>query len=156
MSGEKDTGVWIEANALFVCPYPRTEAEFAVLAALPVQCLINLHSKAHRPERLAQFGMTEHHFPTPDFQPPTPTVLKTATILIQQEVMAGRTVAVHCGEGLGRTGTLIACYLLRTDAEICPINAIQRVRMLRPGAIETPAQEKAIIDFSACLNRKAL
>ncbi|NWX94692.1 DUS23 phosphatase, partial [Nothoprocta ornata] len=48
--------------------------------------------------------------------------------------------------GNGRTGTMLACYLVKTQ-KLSGIDAIQEIRRLRPGAIETHEQEKAVIQF---------
>ena len=61
---------------------------------------------------------------------------------IADALASGRRVAVHCGGGLGRTGTLLACYLV--SAGCAPDEAIRRVRAARPGSIETPEQEQAV------------
>jgi hypothetical protein len=57
---------------------------------------------------------------------------------------AGEAAAVHCGGGLGRTGTVLACYLLEIDEGLGPEEAVRRVRALRPGSVQTPAQLAAI------------
>ncbi|NWV54479.1 DUS23 phosphatase, partial [Daphoenositta chrysoptera] len=50
----------------------------------------------------------------------------------------------------GRTGTLLACYLCR--ARRLPAgDAIREIRRLRPGSVETPEQEQAVIRFCRCL-----
>ncbi|XP_022101237.1 uncharacterized protein LOC110984913 [Acanthaster planci] len=59
-------------------------------------------------------------------------------------------VAVHCHAGLGRTGVLIACYLIyeqRMEGD----NAIQFVREKRKGAIQTPGQIECCQQFAKFL-----
>ena len=45
---------------------------------------------------------------------------------------------------MGRTGTVLACYLLASDEGLGPEEAVRRVRALRPGSVKTPAQLAAI------------
>lgn len=56
-------------------------------------------------------------------------------------------VAVHCMHGHGRTGTMLACYLVKTR-KISGTDAINEIRRLREGSIETSEQEKAVVLFS--------
>ena len=55
-------------------------------------------------------------------------------------------VAVHCGAGLGRTGTVVAAYFVTRG--LGPREAIVKVRDLRPGSIETVEQERAVEAFA--------
>ena len=61
---------------------------------------------------------------------------------IEYSLSNHRTVGVSCGAGLGRTGTILACYLVTQgyDADA----AINQIRKNRPGSIETQEQEDAI------------
>ena len=87
----------------------------------------------------------------PDFTPPSPEQLECGVAAIEQAVASERKVAVHCGGGLGRTGTLLACYLVKGGLN--PSEAIARVRAVRPGSVETPAQEAAVEDYSQRIAR---
>lgn len=141
-----DPGDWIEEGRLLACAYPRRQAAWAGLVGRGVRVLVNLHERAHAPARLAAHELTEIHLTVRDFTAPSPEQLARGVAAIEDALQAGKVVAVHCGGGLGRTGTLLACYLVRrgSSAE----DAIARVRTLRPGSIETRAQERAILAFA--------
>jgi len=51
-------------------------------------------------------------------------------------------VLVHCRGGLGRAGTIAARLLIELGME--PTKAIEHVRSVRPGAIETTDQENFV------------
>lgn len=55
-------------------------------------------------------------------------------------------VGVHCALGFGRTGTMLACYLVK-ERGLAAGDAIAEIRRLRPGSIETYEQEKAVFQF---------
>ncbi|XP_051513224.1 protein tyrosine phosphatase domain-containing protein 1-like isoform X1 [Myxocyprinus asiaticus] len=56
-------------------------------------------------------------------------------------------VAVHCHAGLGRTGVLIACYLVYTS-RISAGEAVHYVRIKRPRSIQTRSQINLVFDFA--------
>jgi len=50
---------------------------------------------------------------------------------------------VHCAAGIGRTGTILACYLIKYQ-KYSAIDAIKKVRKERPGSIQSERQEFVI------------
>jgi len=146
-----DRGDWLVPDRLVACAYPRRQKAVAALARQGVTVVINLHQRAHRPDRLKQFGLTEVHLPVADFTAPSPAQLAACIEAIEQVLDDGRKVAVHCGGGLGRTGTLLACYLVWRG--MSADDAIERVRSVRPGSIETRQQVQAVFAYSRMRNQ---
>ena len=60
---------------------------------------------------------------------------------VKKRLDAGENILVHCRGGLGRAGMIAARLLVETGG-VEPEVAIERVRAVRPGAIETGAQER--------------
>ena len=63
-----------------------------------------------------------------------------------------RPVMVHCMGGRGRTGTLIACYLVSRGMK--PWASIAEVRKRRRGSIETREQEEAVVSYARYLSER--
>jgi atypical dual specificity phosphatase len=136
---------WLVADSLAACVFPDAERGLPHLSRLGVSVLVNLHERAHDPEVLAHHGITQVHLPVADFTPPTPEQLDAGVAAIVDALAAGKRVAVHCHGGLGRTGTLLACYLVQQG--MTPDEAIARIRAVRPGSVETREQEAAVRAF---------
>lgn len=97
-------------------------------------------------QALSRHGLECLHLPIEDLQAPTPEQFMQALEFIDAQRARGRSVAVHCLMGQGRSGTILAAYLIRAAAS--PEDAIARLRQLCPGAIGSPAQERALHAFA--------
>ena len=65
---------------------------------------------------------------------------------IHKRITEDEPVMVHCLAGLGRTGTILACYLIKYE-KISAKNAIQKIREKRHGSIQSFTQEEIIFRF---------
>lgn len=93
-------------------------------------------------------GLRWHHRPIADLQAPDEEFMAAWPALSAEarRVMAGgQRVLVHCRGGLGRAGLVAACLLV--DAGMTPAQAIAALRQVRPGAIETRAQEQHVLHY---------
>jgi atypical dual specificity phosphatase len=100
-----------------------------------VVCLLNIPSDAAVFESA---GFAFRCIPVPDGGAPTLEQAADFVRFVEEQRAAGRPVAVHCEAGLGRTGTMLAVYLIAQgdSAE----TAIRRVRAVESGAVETARQ----------------
>ncbi|MEM3832725.1 MAG: dual specificity protein phosphatase family protein [Thermoprotei archaeon] len=90
--------------------------------------------------------------PIPDFTAPTLETCIQAVKWINEKIKEKMPVLVHCKGGLGRTGTIVACYLISqgmSDEE-----AINYVRNKRPGSISMQEQIKALRQFYKFIKHK--
>jgi atypical dual specificity phosphatase len=81
-----------------------------------------------------------------DFGVPSQRDLDRCVAWIDEQIEEGRAVAVHCFAGIGRTGTVLAAWMVAQgmDAE----DVITEIRRLRPGSIETEGQAGAVRAFA--------
>ena len=101
------------------------------------------------PDSVRERGMLWLHLPIQDVAPPDErftTVWIEAALTLFELLHAGRNLLIHCRGGLGRSG-LVAALLLRESGETA-CAAIQRVREVRPGAIETVDQEQYVLNYA--------
>lgn len=70
----------------------------------------------------------------------------------QEYINKGEGVVYHCFGGKGRTGTALACYLLKFEPESWTgETVIEHIRALRPNSIETSSQEQFIRNYERYL-----
>lgn len=88
--------------------------------------------------------------PVPDGGVPTLDQVSQFVRFVEKQRIMQRPVAVHCEAGLGRTGTMLATYLISQGktAEA----AIQAVRAVEKRAVETPQQIHFLETFAALLS----
>ena len=86
------------------------------------------------------------HLPVEDMQPPTLEEVVEFMGFITDVEQQGRPVVVHCGAGLGRTGTMLACYLVHQGKST--EDSLITLRQIRPGSVETLGQEQSIENYA--------
>jgi atypical dual specificity phosphatase len=136
---------WIIAGKLAGCAEPGVMAsidyDMDLLARMGITYLITLTEKDLPPEPLARHGLKNLHLPIYDREAPTIRQVYMLVRRIQVLLDEGQIIAVHCKAGIGRTGTVLAAWLIR-EGGLSADAAIKRLRMIKPTYVQSEVQEQ--------------
>ena len=93
------------------------------------------------PDLLAPHAISWLHFPVVDYGTPLPEqeqAWRELSDALHKTLDARETILIHCLAGLGRTGMITLRLLVERGK--APADALARIRTVRPGAVERPAQ----------------
>jgi len=140
---------WIVPGELAAMPLPgrdrSLDQDAAYLEQEDIRLLISLTEETPDRHTLSTHSIEQAHISVPDFTAPTLSQMAEFVAMVENSVASDDPVGVHCTAGLGRSGTMAAAYLVSTG--VSASEAISTIRGLRPGSIETEAQEEAIRNF---------
>ena len=104
---------WITRN-LATGYAPMSNAELASIKAQDIDAIINLcaeFSDLHLIEEKAGFEV--YYLPVWDEETPDMEEMEKGLAWLDEAIYLGKKILVHCRHGIGRTGTLIASYMIR-------------------------------------------
>lgn len=144
---------WVEKPHLAALARPTSPEDLHWLRGQGVEVLLSLTEDRLPRDWCDDAGLLVFHEPLEDMEAPTQEQLDRCVSAITKAQANHMPVAVHCGAGLGRTGVVLAAYLVSRGASAA--SAIARVRRLRPNSIETDEQAEAVERFARRTGRPA-
>jgi atypical dual specificity phosphatase len=87
-------------------------------------------------------GLEDYNEPVPDFHAPTQVQIDRIIAYIDAYVERGIPVGVSCNAGIGRSGVVLACYLVHKG--LTAKDALELVRRKRGRGPEVPEQIETV------------
>ncbi|HLC10143.1 MAG TPA: dual specificity protein phosphatase 23 [Nitrosopumilaceae archaeon] len=141
---------WLINNKLAGSGMPTSSTELQWVIRQGIKSVITM-TENPLPESWIQ-DVKYLHVPTEDFSAPDMEKIDHTIDFIQERIKNGEPTMVHCAAGVGRTGTILACYLIKHH-NFSVKDAIDKVRKERPGSIQSESQEIAIGLYHKFLNK---
>ena len=104
------------------------------------------HAGVHLHDLYRPLGIEVINNPVEDFSAPSHGAFDTATRMVINMAKRGKTIAIHCHAGIGRTGMFAAC-LARELWGLDGDKAIAWVREYIPGAVESDFQVEFVREY---------
>ena len=146
VAGRPTNFSWIIQGKLAGSGMPTTHGEFEWIKDQGIRAVVTMTENPLPSEWTS--GTEYIHLPTPDLRAPDAEKIVQAANFIHENIGAGRPVMVHCAAGLGRAGTILACYLVRYGGYE-PRDAVSEIRRKRPGSIQSAEQKDAVMRHRA-------
>ena len=140
---------WVAMNKLAGFRGPTGDDDLEFLKKKHIYVLVRLaekHKALVTTEQVSKFGFEDHPFPIPDFNPPSETQIEQITKLVKDRLDAGNRVAVSCGAGIGRTGTILMCILISMCHSYEEASVMMKDAGRKP--FETDEQKQAITNYA--------
>ncbi len=144
---------WLVPGRLAGAPQPGVvqsmDFDLKALRGCGVTVLITLTENDLPQEPLQQHGLRNLHLPVRDHESPTVAQIQMLLARMSAMLRAGEVLAVHCLAGLGRTGTVLAAWLVREG--LTADEALRRVRLIDAQYVLSQAQEDLLYAYEVAL-----
>ena len=148
LTGRPDNFSWLIKGKLAGSAIPTSKKEIEWMQEEGIKSIVTI-----REEPLDEnwvIDLNYLHVLSDDMGVPSFDDLKNSVDYVHEKIKNKEPVMVHCLAGLGRTGTILACYLIKYE-KMSAVNAIHHVREKRHGSIQSFVQEEMIFQYEKTL-----
>ncbi|CAB3229899.1 unnamed protein product [Arctia plantaginis] len=133
---------WVIPKKLAAMAFPRNKENLKFLVNQGITHLVTLTAGKKPPvDDVARLRWSE--VPVEEFTPPSLDQIKKFIDICKKSDKNGEVMGVHCRQGRSRSGVMLACYLIHFH-RFEPDQAMNVIRMIRPGSIDSEEQEEAV------------
>ncbi|WKT58489.1 dual specificity protein phosphatase 23 [Candidatus Nitrosotenuis chungbukensis] len=142
---------WLIENKLAGCGMPTSFEEMNWIRNQGVKSIVTMTEESLPNSWLDEIEYL--HVPTEDLTAPDLEKIDSAVDYIDERIKNKEPVMVHCAAGIGRTGTILASYLIKYQ-KMTAKDAIEKLRNERPGSVQSDVQEMAVSMYEKYLKHK--
>jgi atypical dual specificity phosphatase len=139
---------WVIEDRLAGSMGPRSGADLVSLKHQGVGALVRLVEPDEArvtSKEVNDVGLEDYNEPVRDFTAPTQAQIDRIIKYIDSHLERGVPVGVSCNAGIGRTGVILACYLVHKG--LTAKDAMELVRKKRGRMPEIPEQMEAVENY---------
>ena len=149
ITGKPDNFSWLIEGKLAGSAIPTSKDEVKWLREEGVKSIVTIREVPLDEDWVNELNYL--HILSDDMGVPSFDDLKRSVDYVHERIQNIEPVMVHCLAGLGRTGTILACYLIKYE-KMSAEDAIQHVREKRHGSIQSFVQEEMIFQYAKTLD----
>lgn len=144
---------WVTEGKLAGSGLPVTQDEFKWVLDKGIKSIVTVREVPLPSRWIDGTNIDYLHLVVEDYGVPNMEVLDEAVNYIDNKIQTGKPVLVHCAAGKGRTGALLAAYMIKKE-NLTAEQAIEKIRLMRPGSVQSVTQETALSMYEKYVRSK--
>jgi atypical dual specificity phosphatase len=144
---------WVTDGKLAGSGLPVTQDEFKWVLDKGIKSIVTVREVPLPSRWIDGTNIDYLHLMVEDYGVPNLEVLDEAVNYIDKKIESGKPVLVHCAAGKGRTGALLAAYMIKKE-NLTAEQAIEKIRLIRPGSVQSVTQDTALSMYEKYLKSK--